>query len=235
MAAFLVEAVGKVDLRADQKATVDAAIADLQKQGEAHGDAGKQLASDLADGVAAGKIDHAKTDADVKKLVAAVDATKGSVQDDVNNLHKTLDAAQRKKVVEEMRAKGEEMQAMHEKDGAEEGEHEGRMKMLADSLGLSPEQTDKLKAKTKDLMKTQMAAMKTNMGVMHKHMKEIADAFESDKFDAKKVGVGTHAGDMAKTMAKNRIQFVEAVLAVLTPEQRAKFAEHIRSHAEEGG
>jgi Spy/CpxP family protein refolding chaperone len=76
--------------------------------------------------------------------------------------------------------------------------------------------------------------MKANMGVMQKHMKAIGDAFETDKFDAKKVGVGEHASDMAKTMAKNRIAFVEAVLSVLTPEQRTKFAEHVRTHAEGG-
>jgi Spy/CpxP family protein refolding chaperone len=234
MAALFVEALGKIELRPDQKPAVDAAIAELEKQGSSHADAGKQLASDIADGVAAGKIDHKKTDADVKKLVEAVDASKAGVQDAVNNLHKALDAAQRKKLVEEMRARGEEM---HEKGGHEdaEHEHEGHMKMLSDTLGLTPEQTEKLKGKMKDQMKAQMATMKTNMDAMHKHMKEIADAFETDKFDAKKVGIGQHAGDTAKTMAKNRIQMVETVLAVLTPEQRAKFAEHVRSHAEDGG
>lgn len=235
MAAFIVAALGKVEVRPDQKAAIDAAVADLEKQGGAHADAGKQLASDIADGVAAGKIDHAKTDADVKKLVAAVEATKAGVQDDVNNLHKALDAAQRKQLVEAMRAKGEEMREKEGHEESEEHEHEGKMKMLSDTLGLTPEQTDKLKAKMKDVMKGQMATMKTNMGAMHKHMKEIADAFESDKFDAKKVGVGKNAPEMARTMAKHRIQFVETVLAVLTPEQRAKFAEHVREHAQDGG
>jgi Spy/CpxP family protein refolding chaperone len=234
MAALFVESLTKVDLKPDQKAAVDVAISDLQKQGEQHAEAGKQLASDIADGVAAGKIDQKKTDADVKKLVADVDASKAGVQDAINRLHKALDPAQRKTLVEEMRAKGEEMRAKSEQEAGDEKEHGEHLKMLSEGIGLSPEQTEKLKAKLKDVMKSQMATMKTNMGAMHKHMKAIGDAFETDKFDAKKAGVGEHAGEMARTMAKNRVQFVEAVLAVVTPEQRAKFAEHIRSHAEGG-
>jgi Spy/CpxP family protein refolding chaperone len=233
MAALFVESLTKVDLRPDQKAAVDAAIADLEKQGEAHGDAGKQLAGDIADGIAAGKIDHKKTDADVKNLVSAIDASKAGVQDAVNKIHKALDADQRKKLVEAMRAKGEEMRGKSEQEG-EDKAHEERLKMLSEGIGLTPEQTDKLKAKLKDVMKGHMATMKTNMGAMQKHMKAIGDAFETDKFDAKKAGVGEHAGDMAKAMAKHRVQVVEAVLAVITPEQRAKFAEHVRSHAEGG-
>lgn len=238
MAAMFVDSLGKLELRTEQKPAVDAAVAELEKQGTQHADAGKQLASDIADGVAAGKIDHKKTDADVKKLVEAVDAGKAGVQDAINNLHKALDPAQRKALVEAMKAKGEEMREMAEKGEKHEHEaeeHEGRMKMLVDTLGLTPEQTEKLKGKMKELMKGEMATMKTNMGAMHKHMKEIGDAFETDKFDAKKVGVGQHAGEMAKTMAKNRIQFVETVLSVITPDQRAKFAEHIRSRAEDTG
>lgn len=234
MAALFVEGLAKVDLKPDQKAVVDAAIADLEKQGEQHGDAGKQLASDIADGIAAGKIDHAKTDADVKKLIAAIDSAKGGVQDAINKIHKALDAAQRKQLVEEMRTKGEEMREKGEHEGMDEKGHEEHMKMLADTIGLTPEQQEKLKGKMKDVMKTQMAAMKTNMGAMHKHMKAIGDAFETDKFDAKKAGVGEHASDMARTMAKHRIHFVEAVLGVITPEQRAKFAEHVKAHAEGG-
>ena len=49
-------------------------------------------------------------------------------------------------------------------------------------------------------------------------MKALGDAFEGDKFDAKKLGVGTHAPEMVKEMAKRRIEFVQTVLSVLTPE-----------------
>jgi Spy/CpxP family protein refolding chaperone len=38
---------------------------------------------------------------------------------------------------------------------------------------------------------------------------------------------------MVKAIAKHRIEFVQTVLGVLTPEQRPKFAEHIRAHADD--
>ncbi len=73
--------------------------------------------------------------------------------------------------------------------------------------------------------------MKARMAAAEKHMKTIGDAFITDKFDAKKAGVGTQAPDMAKTMASAKIGYAETVLSVLTPEQRAKFADILRQHA----
>src|SRR5262249_19089070 len=145
-----------------------------------HKDQGSKLATDLADGVAAGKIDHAKVDADVRDLSKAIAATKPGVQDAINRLHKTLDPAQRKKLVETMRAKGEEMrehgmgehgmgehgmggmQGKPGEHGVGEGGMEGHMGPLAD-LGLTPEQKDKIHVKLEPQMKAQQAAMKDNM------------------------------------------------------------------------
>ena len=38
---------------------------------------------------------------------------------------------------------------------------------------------------------------------------------------------------MVKMMVGGKIRMVEAVLSVLTPEQRAKFAEHLRAHGDD--
>jgi Spy/CpxP family protein refolding chaperone len=273
MAGWLFASIADVDLRPDQKPLVDAIEADLRKAGDPAKDAEKQLTSDVADGVAAGKIDKAKTDADVKHVSDAAASTATSVQDAINRLHKTLDPAQRKKLVDSMQAKAEEGHehgpgehgpggehggpgehehgpggehggpGEHEHGPGEHGDHgPGEHGMgpdmggekLADDLGLTPEQRDKLHAKMKDMMKAHMGEMKTKMEAMHAHMKAMGTAFEGETFDAKKAGVGDHGPEMAKDMAHGRIQMAETVLAILTPEQRAKFAEHIRAHAEEG-
>ena len=107
------------------------------------------------------------------------------------------------------------------------------MAMLADALGLSPEQKEKIRTKMEGQMKAKEAAMKAKMAAAEKHMMAIGDAFETDKFDAKKAGVGSKAPEMAKEMATSRITFVETVLAVLTPEQKPKFAAHLKEHASE--
>ena len=114
-------------------------------------------------------------------------------------------------------------------------EHGSMLDKLSAELALTLEQQDKLRTKLDAQMKAQEAAMKAKKAASEKHMKQIGDAFEGEKFDAKKVGIGQHAPEMAKTMATNHIAFVETVLAVLTPEQRAKFAAHIRDHAADAG
>jgi Spy/CpxP family protein refolding chaperone len=244
MAAMLVSDLAQVGIKPEQKAAVDGVLADLEKLGDATKEARTQLSNDIAEGAAAGKLDKAKIDADIKKLVQAADSTAAAMQDDINKLHKTLDATQRKKLVELMRAKGKEHEehmkaemGQHEKGDHDKGPHEkgehGRMDKMGEQLGLTPEQKEKLKGKMEAGMKAEMAKMKEQHAGMEKRMKAVGDAFETDKFDAKKAGVGEKGGEMVKMMAGGRIRMVEAVLSVLTPEQRAKFAEHLRAHGDD--
>jgi Spy/CpxP family protein refolding chaperone len=261
MVGMLFMELSQVGLRPEQKMAIDAIDKDLEKLGEATKEQKALLVSDVTEGVAAGKLNKAKIDADVKKLAQAASSTAGSVQDAMTKLHKTLDAPQRKKLIELLQAKVKEHQehalAMGEHGMGPKGEHDGPkgehgmgpkgehdgpkgehhmgghgpIEKLTEQLGLTPAQRDQLKTKLEATMKAGQADMKAHMTTMQKMMKTVGDAFESDKFDAKKVGVGEHGGEMAKLMATSKIRFVEAVLSVLTPEQRAKFAEHIRQHA----
>jgi Spy/CpxP family protein refolding chaperone len=296
MAAMFFVALRDIDLKPEQKTAVDGIESDLEKLGDEHKDIAAKLSTDVADGVAAGKIDHKKTDADIKDLGKAVEGTIPAYQDAITKLYKTLDADQRKKLVDNMRAHAEEMKQHgmmgehggmghggmehgmmgehggppgagaaggppgagpagapasgaagappagagpgmghgmgHEGHEGHEGDMHGMMlEKLSTDLGLTPEQKDKLGKKLDAYMKTQEAEMKARMAAQEKHMKAIGDAFAGDKFDAKKVGVGTQAPTMAKEMATSKVTFAETVLGVLTPEQRAKFADHIRAHA----
>jgi Spy/CpxP family protein refolding chaperone len=278
MAAMFMASLDSLVLKPEQKTAVDGIEADLLKTHEAAKAPREKLEGDVADGVLAGKIDHAKTDADIRALTAAVAGTQPSVQDAMNRLYKTLDVEQRKKLVEVMREKGKEMHAHgfgeHEHEGGHEHEgkgpghehegkgpgheHEGKgpggmehggpggmehgpggmehggpLMQLGDALGLTAEQKEKIHVKLEAQMKARHTAMKDKMAAAEKHMAAIGDAFVSDKFDAKKAGVGTQAPEMVKAMASMRIEFVETILAVLTPEQRAKFAAHVREHAAE--
>jgi Spy/CpxP family protein refolding chaperone len=272
---MLLSSLDSLELKPQQKTAVEGIEADLHKLHEQHEAQSKKLASDVADGVAAGKIDHKKTDADVRELTKAVQATVPGIQDAVNRLHKTLEPAQRKALVESMHAKAEKMRehgpgmhgmGMHDHErgeaAAEHGkaehgkaehgkaEHErgeaggwghhegdggerGPMHALTNDLALTPEQTQKIHAKLEAEMKAQKPAMQTQMVAMGKQMDAIGKAFETDAFDAKKAGVGQQAPEMAKRMATTGVKFAEIVLAVLTPEQREKFAAHVREHASE--
>lgn len=116
------------------------------------------------------------------------------------------------------------------------GEHDGKgmwqgpLVKLAEELSLTPEQSEKIHAKVEALVKAQQAAIKDKMAAAMKHMAAVSSAFEGDKFDAKKAGVGTLAPEVVSSIAKGRVQFVQAVLSVLTPEQRPKFVAHIQAH-----
>jgi Spy/CpxP family protein refolding chaperone len=266
MMGMIIAELDQLSLKPEQKTVVDGIKADFDKMPEATKEAHAQLVKDLADGAAAGKLDKAKIAADQKKLTQSIESTAAKAQEDANKLHKTLDADQRKKLVELVRAKGKEMDehmkaewAEHEKGGHgpmgkpgegehahgdhEKGEHghmgphpmmgdHGRLDKLAEEIGLTAEQKEKLQGKLEAGMKGEMGKMKDHHAGMQKHMKSVADAFESEKFDAKKAGIGEHADDMVKMMTDMQIRFIEAVLSVITPEQRAKFAEHLRQHAD---
>ncbi|MEO8904062.1 MAG: Spy/CpxP family protein refolding chaperone [Polyangiaceae bacterium] len=255
-------------LTPEQKTTVDGIKADMATHGETAKEPREKLEADVSAGVAAGKLDHAKTDADIKAMSAAVTATQPAMQDDMNRLYKALTPEQRKKLIETMREKGKEMHdhggmdhgpghlgtkdkgdtgpgaAMHEKEhenkgaGHMEHEHEGpgpegMLGKLTEDLGLTPEQKDKLRTKLSAQMESQHAAVKSKVTTIMKHMDAVGTAFEGDKFDAKKAGVGTDAPDMLKAIASARVQFVETVLSVLTPEQRPKLVAHLQAHAGE--
>ncbi|HEV8550463.1 MAG TPA: Spy/CpxP family protein refolding chaperone, partial [Polyangiaceae bacterium] len=104
MAGRLFSALDTIEIRADQKPAIDAIEADLEKTRDVGKEPRQKLVTDIADGVVAGKIDKAKTDADLRALSTAVASATPSVQDAINRLYKTLDAAQRKKLVEALRS-----------------------------------------------------------------------------------------------------------------------------------
>ena len=117
-----------LELTPEQKTTVDAIKADMATHDEAPKEPREKLEADVSAGVSAGKIDHAKTDADIKAMSAALAATQPAMQDDMNRLYKALTPEQRKKLIETMREKGKEMHEHGEgmeHGGMGHGEHNG--------------------------------------------------------------------------------------------------------------
>jgi Spy/CpxP family protein refolding chaperone len=273
MTALLLMSVNAVELEPKQRTELAAIEADLEKLGEQHEGLGEKLGNDVAEGVAQGKIDKAKTSADIKEISKAVEASVPGIQDAVNRIHKTLTPEQRQAVVANMTAMADKLRergaamgmhggghgpghggppggAAHGKHDAAHGKHHGAhgapagpgargpqggehgpMAMLTQDLALTPEQSEKIRGKLEAEVKAQKAAMQAQMTAMTKQMEVIGKAFATDTFDAKKAGVGKQAAEMSKRMAESGVKFAEIVLGVLTPEQRAKFAERVREHA----
>ena len=312
---MFLSSVDSLELKPEQKTAVAAIESDVEKAPDSSKEARAKLGGDVVDGVVVGKLDHKKIDADLAALGTAAAGTVPAMQDAVNRLYKTLDADQRKKLVESLHAKAKEMHehmgmgmgmgmgghgmgmpehgekdghgmgmaghgmgmAEHEGKGPAGHEHEGKgpagpehegkgpaghehegkgpaghehegkgpaghehegmaegpLMKLGEDLALTPEQKGKLRLKLEAQMKANHAAMKTKMEAAEKQMEAISAAFVGDKFDAKKAGVGVQHAEMMKLMATHHVQFVETILSELTPEQRLKFAEHVKAHVAE--
>jgi Spy/CpxP family protein refolding chaperone len=221
----------EVDLTADQQASIDKIRADLLAKMDPAREAEKDFAYLLADGVAAGSVDHAKADTAIGKLVTQVQGLHDASLTALNQIHAVLNAQQRVKLVDAIQGHWEKWKEAHGHDEQDDPQHRsGYLLALVAHLGLSQEQADKIKANFHEKMKA------SPQDHMHKevqdHLQAFATAFKADAFDAKKLtGAKAANGHIAKWGATRRARFYEAAAPVLTPEQRAKLAQVIRDHA----
>lgn len=242
------KSLAQVDVRADQKPALEQIRADLKAQRAPMREARKQLQLALADGVAAGAIKEEALAAPLQQIEKASVGFEASMQASLNKLHATLDAAQRKQLVEAMRphhgdkAKmGEEGEGKWEGRGPGEGEHGGhaRMEKLAKELALTDDQVRSIR----DGFKAEMGGARPafeghdghgEKGAGREKMRALAQAFEGESFDAVALGVGKEMPEKAREAAAHEAHFVSRLVPVLTAEQRAKFAEILRAKAAAG-
>lgn len=126
---------------------------------------------------------------------------------------------------------GDEHAGKHRRGGPEGHGQGNPMRKLAKELDL----TDAQKQAFKDEMKARHAREgggdhKAAFDGMREHMKAVADAFVSDKFDPVALGVGKQAKMMAEQGATRSADMAEVAVRILTPEQRTKLAAKIREH-----
>jgi Spy/CpxP family protein refolding chaperone len=228
---LIVMSLKDLDLSADQQAAVEKTRTDLLASMEPARVAEKDFANTLADGVAAGKVDRAKVDAAIGKLVTQVQGAHDASLAALNQLHATLTSAQRAKLVDELQEHWEKWKEAQGKDEADDKQHHaGHLLALVRDLGLTQEQADKIKAGFHDKMK--VAPQDHAHKEVQDHLAAFATAFKADTFDAKKVAGGKAAdGHIAKWGATRRARFLEVAAPVLTPDQRTKLAQQIRDHA----
>jgi Spy/CpxP family protein refolding chaperone len=228
---LIVMSLKDLDLTADQQAAVEKIKTDVLASMEPARTAEKDFANTLADGVAAGKVDRAKADAAITKLVTQVQASHDASLGALNQLHAALTPAQRAKLVDEVQGHWEKWKEAHGKDEADDKQHHpGFMLALVREVGLSQDQADKIKASFHDKMKA--APQDHAHKEVQDHLAAFGTAFKADTFDAKKVAGGKAAGGhIAKWGATRRARFLEAAAPILTPDQRTKLADTIRDHA----
>jgi Spy/CpxP family protein refolding chaperone len=220
--------LAEIQVRPEQQAAVDRLRASLGTKPAAVRAAHEKLGNALTDAVLAGKVDAARMAPLIDGLAAAVDAAKPIFQAEANELHATLDAAQRTALIQATRAHFKGMWHHAEKRG--EDSMIGPVGEIARKLALTDDQIETIRAAAKSAMGESFHAKREERQQMRAHLDAIGEAFESETFDAKALDVGADGAEMARERVERVVTLVGIALPVLTADQRAKLAEHIQDH-----
>jgi Spy/CpxP family protein refolding chaperone len=224
----------ELDMTPEQKVILGQLRDDLIEKMEPGRAAGRDLANLLADGVATGTVDDAKAELAVARVREASAGLHQAAIDGLNRLHETLTPAQRTALIERMQGRWA-VWSDTKRDVDESGKAQPRdMAVLAQKLGLSQEQVDRIEARFTSSM--QGVLLDYYPREVAPRMQAFGSAFEGETFDAKTLPTAppadpSNAGPPATFGPTRMVRFFEAFAPELTPDQRAKLAQDIREHA----
>ena len=188
--------------------------------------AARNLNQVLADGIAAGKLDQAKLDAASTQVSKAAEAAHAATGEILNKLHALLSPEERTQLVDKVKAHAEVWRHVNHEAAPGGKEKGGRLEELTKDLALTPEQAEKIGTALKGSAEKVRGQFR---GEAMKRLEAFETAFVAEKFDAAALKTGAaDDGHFAAHGTKRMVHFYETVLPVLTPEQRAKLADHLR-------
>lgn len=227
VAMFVAMAIDTLGLPPEKKAQVDRIQSDLHAKMAPARDAEHDLLQIIADGTAAGKIDAAKADAALAKLGTASAGIHTAVADSLTQLHDALSPVERQTLVDKVKAHWEVWQEVNSEDKNQPKDRETHLQRLTQRLSLTPDEVDKM---TKALGTPPAPTAQTDTKAVDAHVNAFCAAFVADKFDPKSFDkeATAAAGHTARHGAGRMVKFYEAVVPVLTPDQRTKLADHLK-------
>jgi hypothetical protein len=187
----------------------------------------KTILHGLATGIKAGAIDRAQVDAALAELKTAVGGIHDAVAASLDELHATLDADQRKRLVAQVERHFRIWHKAHPHEASEPDKTGGHLARLAKQLALTDQQVATIRT-SYDKSIADMPPFDREKA--KEHVKAFAAAFESDKFDAHAI-LSSDNSEMATWGITRTVRFYEAVLPALTADQRGKLAELVRHHS----
>jgi Spy/CpxP family protein refolding chaperone len=224
VAMFIHMAIDTLGAAPEKKAQLDKIQADLFTAMGPARDANRAVLSTLADGVAAGTIDKAKVDAAVAKQQAASAGVHAATIDALNALHTLLSPEERAALIDKVKAHAavwKKVNADEDPGSKDKGTH---LAKLTEMLSLTPDQVDKISTALK-----LNAPPKPDSSALDAHLTALETAFNAPTFDAKTLATANAAnGHIAKYGTARMVRFYEIVTPLLTPEQRTKFADHLK-------
>ncbi|MGO9708066.1 MAG: periplasmic heavy metal sensor [Polyangiaceae bacterium] len=224
---FISMAIDTLGLDAAKKAQVEKIQNELHTKMAPARDAEHDLLSTIADGVGAGKIDNAAVDAAIAKVATASATIHTATADALTQLHDALSPAERAALVDKVKAHWDVWHKVNVDEKASAHDKGTHLAKLTELLALTPDQVDKIgKALSADVPVKPDADPK----MVDAHIQAFATAFVADKFDPKALAPSATAaaGHIARHGGARVARFYEAITPVLTPDQRAKLAAHLK-------
>ncbi|MFO0613812.1 MAG: hypothetical protein U0414_14565 [Polyangiaceae bacterium] len=229
---ILKRALEGIDLSADQKATIDKALADARpEQPEGNGEAFKALLDEAAKEIRANAIDESALLAKASGLQKpAMDPMRASMAKALQTVHDTLTPEQRVKLASDL---ADKLGAMHRFEGksdkGDRGGHAGKrgLGMLLHGVDVSDEQKDAIeKALAAAHLDQPMEDIKKGGEEMEAKMKALLEAFKGDKFDAAALlpTPPPMKGDHIEMMIKS----LKVVVPLLDDAQRNELADRMQ-------
>lgn len=229
---LLAAALKEIDLSAEQRKTIEAAVDNLRADKQ---DDMKAMHKALADQVRAGKIDEAELKAKAGDMDKAKAEHRSAVVKAVETLHATLTPAQRSQLVtlikermqERAEHKGEHHGKKHDKDGAKgghHGRHGGPMMFMLHGIELRDDQKKAIEEAMPPKPEKDTDDKAAKFAEHKARMDAALDAFKADKFDAA-TALPEHDGK--HPMAERFVKMLEVVVPILDAEQRAELAKRV--------
>jgi hypothetical protein len=225
---MLKDAIEQLNLRPDQKATVDRLHNEVKARFVPVRLAAAQVILELGTTAQTARLDRAKLAVLANRVEARMLEVQPAVINALNTLHKTLDAGQRARLVQIIKDHHRKRRAWHKR----RHHHARRMiRELGKTLGLSEEQQDQLRAVIRTQMAGHRAERRARRLERRKKIKAAMVAFESDKFDAAQLGLFQLKRGLAARKVQHLLKLADQVLPVLNTEQRGKLAGELKSRA----
>jgi Spy/CpxP family protein refolding chaperone len=229
-AMFIAMSIEGLNATPEQQDQLQKIEADMHAKMQPAHDVEKQILLALADGVAAGNVDHGKLDPMAQQLAEAAAGIHDGVVDSLNQLHNILNASQRQALVDKVEA---HLAVWHhtnvDDEAGNKDKNDGQIDALAKLLSLTPQQVDQI---TSAYVGAIGSAPKFDRAEADNHLHAFAEAFTADQFDAKSLTTGAQLNaHMAAWGISRTINLYAAAAPILTPDQRTKAADELRRHA----
>jgi Spy/CpxP family protein refolding chaperone len=218
---MICRALSQVSLRPDQQAEVDQLAKDAEARHEEVKKAREALQAAVADQVQAGHVDRAALKPQMDALLAAIDNVRPADRAAFVRLHDILDAKQRGEFVDAVEAGFKGKMEHH-------GGHHP-MKQWAADLNLSDAQRDQIRTALRARFASDGEKMRHEGHAAREQGKQVLESFRNDQFTLDANSPVFFGRERIAHGTGKLLDAAEAVVPVLTPEQRAQAAAKLRT------